>query len=496
MFSPLLSDIVQPHNAHLIRQYARENPFVHFNYKYDDDVLIDNIGGRENLWIRRSDIPFALRYNHNIEKNRALLQYGAKCNLHFKSWHDPWQARYHYIYHQYNIEFSEPVVIDPYHFTKTALHEASRLFRRKCINYMRRMVPILDELSLRFEERVMHHPEYSQWIQGFQSAMISHVKQFIPEDSWYAFEQRWWMDVLRDEQRRELLAHPETKVIHVGMARFDNDVVWGWQHQNDALFHRVVYGEDPTTWIKQCMKYHDAPAYIIYMRPSHYHLASALATLGDNIILAQHDQPSDIDKACRQHLREFLKVSDPQFLPEKAFPKIIQPYEWEHPSYSWMSISANPHDYPGHVHVFTDASLQEDGRNGMAAVLQYNDQTHEFTKKFEFSDSIQGLEIEAAILGLENAHLLFDEPIALFSDNECVVMLLQSIQHHGYILGRWSDILPRERCKRLQPILAKTAVRWMKGHVHYPGNSRADELSKMVSLSTPITSFEMSITNT
>lgn len=477
-----LSSVISPANASLVRKYARENPFLHYGYSYADDVFIDQLLGREELWVRQSVLPHAITYAKNIMKNRQLIQHANEIGLHFKSWREPWMARYHYSYHQYNIEFTEPVKVDPYHFHKTTINEIARLFRRKCINYMRRMVPLLDELSQRFEERVAHHPDATAWMSGFESAMIAHIKQFMPEDAWAAFEQRWHIEVDRDECRRALLLNPSTRVVYVGMARFDNDMVWGWQHGDDRMFHHAQYGEDPAVWLQQCMQYHPAPAYVVYMRPSHYHLASALATLGDHIILAQQQNPSDVDKHCRQTLREHLQLSNPEFLPEKAFPKIIQPYEWEHPSYELMSISANPHDYPGHVHVFSDASLQEDGRNGMAAVVMYEGQQYEYTQSFPFSDSIQSLEIEAAVLGLLHAHMHYDAPIALFSDNECVVMLLQNIQHHGYITGRWSDIFPRERCKQLQPILAKTAVRWMKGHVHYPGNMRADYLANQMTV--------------
>lgn len=477
-----LSNVVTSSNAHLLRQYARENPFTHYGLQYEDDVYIDSLPGREELWIRQEDIPHAIRYAKNILKNRQLIQQANDLGVHFKSWREPWRARYHYSYHQYNVEFDEPVSIDPRHFHKTKVHEVARLFRRKCINYMRRMVPILDGVYRRFKQRIHNHPQYHHWMQGFEAAVSAHIKQFIPEDSWSAFEQRWHIDVERDDRRRAVLMDANTRVVYMGMARFDNDMVWGWQHGDDLVFHRAQYGEDPAAWLNQCMQYHPAPSYVVYMRPSHYHLASALATMGEHIVLAQQQSASEIDKMCRQALRDHLQLSNPAFLPEKAFPKLIQPYEWEHPSYELMSISANPHDYPGHVHVFSDASLQEDGRNGMAAVVMYEGAQYEYTQSIPFSDSIQALEIEAAVTGLLNAHMLYDAPIALFSDNECVVMLLQAIQHHGYIMGRWSDVFPRERCKKLQPILAKTAVRWMKGHVHYPGNMRADYLANQMTL--------------
>jgi ribonuclease HI len=129
--------------------------------------------------------------------------------------------------------------------------------------------------------------------------------------------------------------------------------------------------------------------------------------------------------------------------------------------------------YPEHLLVFSDASLQYQG--GIAAVLfAHADATPHIASRTTASIGSNELELEASLFAMQQASQHFpQQTFALFSDNQDAIQRLQRAKEHGFIDD--PQLASMFAAAGLSLALEHAAFRWIKGHATCRGNILADQ---------------------
>jgi len=127
--------------------------------------------------------------------------------------------------------------------------------------------------------------------------------------------------------------------------------------------------------------------------------------------------------------------------------------------------------------VFSDASQLRHG--GLAAILFADADSEPLvaTRTVPVIGSNE-LELQAALFGLEQAHLHFPgQAVALFSDNQDAVTRLGRAKAQGLVQDK--GLAAMFAGLDIDTLLAHASINWVQGHAHCRGNALADRHARI-----------------